>query len=104
MEVPVTDAAEELVLALVAATRADERLALGASPRATVALYRGAQALAAVRGRDEATAEEVAELASAVLQKRIAVRPEFQLKGVDERQVIAQLLERSQEARVGERA
>lgn len=103
-DVPVSGEIEEMILRLVAATRSDTRLALGASPRASMALYRGSQALAAIRGRASASLEDVIELAPAVLQKRIAVKPEIQLKGVDEIQVIDQLLEQAKAAPAEESA
>ncbi len=93
--VNVPEETEEIILRLVSSTRNDSRLTLGASPRASMALYRGSQALAAIRGRSTATLEDVIELAPAVLQKRIAVKPEMQLKGVTEIQVIDQLLEQA---------
>ncbi len=93
--VDVPEETEEIILRLVSSTRNDTRLTLGASPRASMALYRGSQALAAIRGRSTATLEDVIELAPAVLQKRIAVKPEMQLKGVTEIQVIDQLLEQA---------
>jgi len=92
VEVPAE--AEELILRIVEATRRDERLALGASPRASLALYRGAQALAALRGRDRAGAADVAELAPPVLGKRIAIRADHQLKGLTEEAVVAGILAR----------
>jgi MoxR-like ATPase len=90
IEVP--DAVSELILGVVEATRGDSRLTLGASPRASMALYKGAQALAAVRGRGAATIEDVQELAPAVLMQRITVKPEHLVKGVDQEAVISAIL------------
>lgn len=87
---PVTD----YILALVEETRRDVRLSLGASPRASMALYKGCQALALLRQREEATAEDVRELVPSVLLKRISVKPEHQLKGLTEETVIADILSR----------
>ena len=101
-EVPVSDEIEELILKLVASTRRDTRLTLGASPRASMALYRGSQALAAIRGQRQAEVSDLMELAPSVLQKRISVKPEFQLKGIDEPRVIASLLEEASSAMVEE--
>jgi len=99
LEVSVSAELEDLILAIVGATRTDGRLALGASPRASIALYKGAQALAAVRGRTEATAEDVRELALPVLLKRIQVKSEHLLKGMTERAVIAQLIQQVESRR-----
>lgn len=92
--VGVGDDVRGYVLELVKATRTDPRMRLGGSPRASMALYRGAQALAAVRGRAKATVEDVRELAPAVLWKRISVRAEQLLKGATEEKVIADVLDR----------
>jgi MoxR-like ATPase len=94
LPVPVAPAVSAYILALVEATRNDQRLALGASPRASMALYRGSQALALLRGRDEAGAQDVRELAPAVLLKRVAVKPDAQLRGVTEEKVIDDILAR----------
>ena len=82
----------ELILSVVEATRGDTRLTLGASPRASMALYKGAQALAAVRGRSTATAGDVHELAPAVLMQRITVKPEHLVKGLNQESIIEGIL------------
>ncbi len=84
----------DYILSLVAETRGDPRLVLGASPRASMALYKGSQALALLKGREEASARDVRDLAPEVLLKRIAVKPEYQLKGVTEEAVIEDILSR----------
>ena len=91
IEVPpdVTD----LILSLIEATRRDPRLSLGASPRASMALYKGSQALAALRGRGVAEPADVRALVTPVLLKRISVKPEQQLKGLTEERVIGEILE-----------
>lgn len=96
LEVPVSKEIEDFILALVESTRTDPRLSLGASPRASIALYKGAQALASVRGRAEASVEDVRELAVPVLLKRIQVKSEQLLKGTTEQAVIAQLLKQAE--------
>ncbi len=62
---------EDYMLALVKATRASEALALGASPRGTLALYQAAQALAGLRGRSYVIPEDVQYLAVPVLAHRL---------------------------------
>ncbi len=59
------------------------------SPRGSLALYKGAQALAALRGRDYAIPEDVKELAVCVCAKRVIVRPEQLVKGVSAEEVLA---------------
>ncbi len=82
------------VLALVSETRRETRLKLGASPRASMALYKGAQALAAIRGRRRVELSDVQDLVPSVLWKRISVRSEHLLKGLTEEKVIDELLDR----------
>ncbi len=78
---------------LIDNTRKDPRLERGASVRASMALYRGAQALAAIRGRREATADDIRELAGPVLRKRIYLTAENLLKGISEKTVIEDIIE-----------
>ncbi|MGD8586861.1 MAG: AAA family ATPase, partial [Chloroflexota bacterium] len=68
-------------------------LALGASPRGTLALYRASQALAAVRGRDHVLPDDVKELAQPVLAHRCLLRPDSALRGQTVQQIIAGILE-----------
>jgi MoxR-like ATPase len=96
--VRVSEGVEGAILDLVAATRTDARLRLGASPRASIALFRGAQALAAIRGRTDAALEDVLDLAPAVLWKRIAVAPEQRLKGLTEERTIEQHIDEVRKA------
>lgn len=62
---------QQYILDLVRATRADEEITLGVSPRGTVALQRGAQALAFLEGRDYAIPDDVKFLAPHVLSHRL---------------------------------
>jgi MoxR-like ATPase len=80
--VHVGEAVRGYIMDLVDATRGEQRLKLGLSPRGSLALYKGAQALAAVRGRDYVVPEDVKELFLPACVKRIIVRPEHAVKGV----------------------
>ena len=93
LSVNVDQSLVEYILNLVESTRADERLKLGASPRASMALYQGAQALAAIRGRDEVIPDDIQELVSPVLWKRISVKSENLLKGLTEERAIEEMIE-----------
>jgi MoxR-like ATPase len=77
----VDDSLYDYVLQIVRATRAHTDVALGASPRGTMALFKAAQALAAVRGRDFVVPDDVKYLAPYTLAHRLIVRPESQLRG-----------------------
>jgi len=95
--VELPDAISDYILRLVSETRADQRLLLGASPRASIALSRGARALAALKGRNVVQAADVTELVAPILRKRLAVKPDQRLRGLTEDYVIAELLQRVQE-------
>jgi MoxR-like ATPase len=82
----------EYIVRLVFATRADKDLALGASPRGTLALYRASQGLAAVRGRDHVLPDDVKELALPVLAHRCLLRPDSALRGATVQQAIDRML------------
>lgn len=90
VEVPLS--LEERILQLTELSRQDSRLELGASPRASRALYKGIQALAAVRGRDRACEEDLEEMALPILQKRLKLRSESILNGLTEKDVVESLL------------
>jgi MoxR-like ATPase len=70
------------ITAIVRATRDAAALTLGASPRASVALLKLAQAAALVDGREYAVPDDVKGLALAVLRHRVMVAPELELEGV----------------------
>lgn len=70
-EVRIEDALQKYILALVRATRETENITLGVSPRGTVILYRTAQALAFLDGRDYAIPDDVKYLAPHVLSHRL---------------------------------
>ena len=71
-----SDALRRYVVALLAHTRADPRVELGASPRAGLMLLRAAKASALLAGRDHALPDDVQRMAGAVLTHRIVLAPE----------------------------
>jgi MoxR-like ATPase len=70
-----SEALRRYVVSLGAATREDPRVELGASPRASLMLFRAAKALAALRGRDHVLPDDVQELAPRVLGHRLMLAP-----------------------------
>jgi MoxR-like ATPase len=76
------------------ATREERMLALGASPRATVALFRASRAVAVLEGRDYVTPDDVKGVAPAVLRHRIVLAPELEVEGRTADDVLAALLAR----------
>ena len=75
-------------------TREERMLSLGASPRATVALFRAARAVAVLEGRDFVTPDDVKGVAPAVLRHRIILAPELEVEGRTPDDVLAALLAR----------
>ena len=80
------------VASLVAATRQDPALSLGASTRAAIALIHGAQACALLAGRDYIIPEDVQHMALPVLAHRLVLSPESRMKGVTAQSVVMRVL------------
>jgi len=91
-EVHVDDTVRDYVVRLVHATRAHGDLALGASPRGSLALFKAAQALAVLRGRDYVLPDDVKNLATPTLAHRLIVRPESALRGYTAERILDDLL------------
>ncbi len=79
--VVVEDELREYLLGIIAATREHPNLQLGASPRAALALYNGAQAWAAINGRGYVLPDDIKRLAVPVLAHRMLVAPQAGLRG-----------------------
>jgi MoxR-like ATPase len=90
--IAVSDEVEEYVVRLVRATRDHPDLRLGASPRATVALYRAAQAAAYLAGRDFVLPDDVVEMAPSVLAHRLLVDVDRELRGATAADALADVL------------
>ena len=69
-----------LGLRVARATRQHPEIDLGASPRATLALYQSAQAWAAIQGRDYVIPDDIKGLAPHVLTHRLMIAPHAQLR------------------------
>jgi MoxR-like ATPase len=91
--VTVSDEVEGYLVRIVRATRDHADLQLGASPRASVALYRSAQALALLQGRDFVLPDDVSALAGPVLMHRLVVDVDRELRGATSGDVIGEVLE-----------
>jgi len=88
----VSDAIERYIVSLVQATRSDHRVALGASPRGTLAVLKLARAEAALRGRDFVLPDDVKAVALPALGHRIVLRPELWVTRASPAQVVEDLL------------
>jgi MoxR-like ATPase len=90
--ITVAPAVRDYVVGLVQATRAHSSLALGASPRASLALRRAAQALAAVRGRTFVLPDDVKELALPVLGHRLLPTGQTRLRGTALQEIMGEII------------
>ena len=93
VNIHVDEAVMEYLLELVEATRTNESLTAGISPRGSIALYKSAQALAAVKGRSYVTPEDVKELALPVFRKRIILKGDAIIRGLTPESIIRQIIE-----------
>ena len=92
-QVRVSDDVTAYIVSLAEQTRKSPELRLGASPRATRAMYRAAKALAAVSGRDYVTPDDVKELAVPVICHRLVLSADAAMAGKDPRSVLLGLLD-----------
>jgi MoxR-like ATPase len=91
-DVHVAEAVEDYVVRLVRASRLHASIELGASPRATLALYRASQALAAISGRAYVLPDDVKRLAPAVLAHRLITTAQLRLRGRGAADVLTEVL------------
>ena len=91
-DVHVADVTERYIVDLVRATRSDHRIALGASPRGTIALLKLARALAALRRRDFVLPDDVKAMTVPALAHRLVLKPELWASRVTAAQVVQSLL------------
>ena len=90
--VTVAKSVAEYLVAIVTATRTDPMVRMGASPRASRALFRAAKAWAAMEGRDFVTPDDIQILAQPVLAHRLMVTNEARISGITAEQIIASIL------------
>ncbi|CAN5489642.1 MoxR family ATPase [soil metagenome] len=93
--VHVDDSLRNYIVNLIQATRHHPDLALGASPRGTLGLYRAAQARAAIRARNYVLPDDVQALAPLVLPHRCIVRPESLLRGRTAEAIVAEIVDKT---------
>ena len=93
VNIHVDEAVMEYLLSLIEATRTNENLTAGISPRGSIALYKAAQAFAAVKGRSFVTPEDVKALALPVFRKRIILKGDAIIKGLTAESIIRQIID-----------
>ena len=91
-EVHVDDKVRRYLMQIVHETRTHDDLSLGASPRASLALFRTGQAMAAILGRSFVLPDDVKRMAPAVLMHRLILRPESRLRKVTAAAVVEEIL------------
>jgi MoxR-like ATPase len=91
-EVYVDPKVRDYIVEIVRNTRQHDDIALGGSPRASMALFRASQALAAIRGHDFVLPDDVKRMAPPVLCHRLIVRPESRLRKVTAANVVIEIL------------
>ena len=91
-KISVSDAVKSYILSIVSATRTKQEIKLGASPRATIALFRAAQSMALINGRDYAVPDDVKIIATDVLSHRVILAA-GQSAFLDSKAIIEKILE-----------
>jgi MoxR-like ATPase len=87
-----SDGVRDYVYRIVAETRKQRRLTLGASPRASIALLVASQAAAAISGRDFVAPDDVKDVAPFVVPHRLIVAPEAEIEGISAGAVLREIL------------
>ena len=82
----------QYIMEIVHATRGHDDLTLGASPRGSIALFRGSQAMAALRGRDYVLPDDVKFIVAPILAHRLILSPESRLRKVTAEHVVQDIV------------
>lgn len=94
-EVRISEELKHYVVSLVGATRSAPGVQLGASPRASIALMKAAQALALFDGLEFVTPEKIQEVAVAVIAHRLVMEPQARFSGQTARGVVEEILKKT---------
>jgi len=92
-KIEVQDNVRQYIVDLVRATRESERVTLGASPRASISLYRASQARAAIHGRDFVIPDDVKALSEPVLAHRVIPNSGARLRGHSQSSIVEEVME-----------
>jgi MoxR-like ATPase len=93
-KVLISEELKHYVVRLVVATRTAAGVQLGASPRASIALAKAAQALALFDGQEFVSPEHIHEMATPVIAHRLVLEPQAKFSGLTARQVMEEILKR----------
>jgi MoxR-like ATPase len=92
-QVRVEESVRDYIVRVAQATREHNEIQLGASPRATMALYHSAQAWAAIQGREFVLPDDIKKMAPHVLTHRLMVSPQAQLRGRQPSQLVMDIVD-----------
>ena len=95
-DVYVDPAVRLYMVEIVAKTREDPRVLVGSSPRGSQALLKTGRSAAAMRGRDFVTPDDVKSVAELAIAHRLILKPEHQIKGLENGEVIQDILRQVQ--------
>lgn len=93
-QIRISDELKYYIVKVVSATRSTQGVQLGASPRASIALMKMAQALALFDQREFVSPEHVQEIATSVIAHRIVIDPQARFSGVTARKIVEEILRR----------
>jgi MoxR-like ATPase len=88
----VSEAVKEYLVTLVTATRELDEVAIGASPRGSLGLYRMSQAQALLKGRDYVTPQDIKDLAPSVLTHRLLLKPQLKYGEITAAELVQRIL------------
>ena len=91
-QIHVDEKVRRYIVEIIHRTRQNEDLALGASPRASLALFRASQAMAAMLGRNFVQPDDIKRIATAILVHRVILRPESRLRKITAAKVIEEVI------------
>lgn len=94
-EIYIEETLQDYIVKLVNATRSHPDLSLGASPRASLSLFKASQSLAALRGRDHVIPDDIQNLVPLILTHRLIISPEAELRGRTPQGIVQDILDKT---------
>ncbi|MDI6855196.1 MAG: MoxR family ATPase [Candidatus Thermoplasmatota archaeon] len=91
-EIHIDSSIQEYIVEIIARTRADKRLVLGASPRGSLAVFKIARAIAILNNRDYVTPDDVKRAVIPGVAHRLILKPEIRVRGVTSENVLEDIL------------
>lgn len=91
-EIHVDEKVRQYLMQIVHDTRDHEDLTLGASPRASIAMFRTSQAMAAVRGRSFVQPDDIKRVAGPILNHRVILKPDSRLRKITAESIVQEII------------